>query len=71
MTDADDDAWRRFEQAVLDDPDRQADLDRFTTIDAFTARVLEVADELTIPISAADVDAALRRGARRWIEHGL
>jgi hypothetical protein len=70
MTDADD-VWSRFEQAVLDDPDRQADLDVCTTIDAFTTRALEVADELAIPLTAADVEAALRRGDRRWIEHGL
>lgn len=71
MTDADDHAWSRFEQAVLDDPDRQADLDRFTSIDAFTTRVLEVADELAIPLTPADVESALGRGDRRWIEHGL
>lgn len=71
MSETDGDGWGRFEQAVLDDPDRQADLDRCTTVDEFTTRARELADELAIPITATDVDAALQRGHRRWIEHGL
>ena len=71
MTDADRDPWRRFERAVLDDPELQRDLDACTTIDAFTTRALEVAEGLGVPLAPTDVEAALGRGARRWIEHGL
>lgn len=65
------DAWSRFEQAVLADPALQADLDACTTDEAFTARALGLAADLSVPLGADEVEAALRRGGRRWIEHGL
>jgi hypothetical protein len=64
-------AFEKFRDIVLNDPDLQADLAAISDIATFTARVLERGAERGLAIDAADITRAMNDGQRALIEQWI